>query len=252
MLQAADFEHELLSAKLIYLTENSEVRVVVMENQAYRFMIMGSTIQSVMDKADPQNLVFAHQQVMLRSLPMLAPEARVLELGLGGGSAVRHAQMRNLPLHWTSVEQSSEVINLYWCYFDPYVVAPEIVNSFQADTAKRSVATSIELGSPLPSFSHTIELAGGREYLSRLAAQAKFELILCDVYDELSKGFIHLCVQHLTPNGQLVINWLPHMQTQGAQSALFFSRLANELNLYHQAESVEGFANQIHRLWPRT
>ena len=97
-------------------------------------------------------------------------------------------------------------------------------------------------------FTHTIELAGGREYLSRLSTDTEFELILCDVYDELRADFIRACVQHLATHGQLVINWLPHMQPEGAQSALFFSRMASELNLHHQAERIEGFANQIHRL----
>ena len=247
MLQAADFEHELLSAKLIYLSENSEVRVVVMENQAYRFLLMGNTIQSVMDKTDPQKLVFAHQQVMLRSLPTLAPGSRVLELGLGGGSAVRYAQLRRLPVHWTSVEQSSEMINLYWCYFEPAAGASTVDTPPVAPHIAEFAASSVP-GHVLSVFTHHIELAGGHEYLSQLPTQAKFELILCDVYDELSLEFIRLCVTHLADNGQVVINWLPHMQSEGAQSALFFARLARELNLYHHAERVEGFANQIHRL----
>lgn len=230
MLQAADFEHELLSANLVYLTTNSEVRVVVMENQAYRFMLMDGTIQSAMDLQDPQALVFAHQQVMLRDLAALAPGARVLELGLGGGSAVRHAQLHGLPLRWTTVEENSEVVNLYWCYFDSFALG---------DRSQTQTSSAFE---------HVIELAESFEYLWRLAPHTRFELILCDVYDELSDELIRLCIQHLHPGGELVINWLPHLQSQGTHSGEFFANLADELNLEHAMQTVVGFANQIHRL----
>lgn len=194
---------------------------MVLENQAYRFMVMQGAVQSVMDIIDPQAIVFAHQQVMLRNLHSMPAGSRVLELGLGGGSAVRHAKWHNLPLHWTTVEQSAEVINVFWDYFD----------------------------TPEPSaLTHWVELADSREYLTRASHQTQFELILCDVYDELSSDLIRLCVKHLRANGELVVNWLPHMQTQGAQSTAFFSALTQELNLTHEVEGVVGFANQIHRL----
>lgn len=224
MLQAADFAQELLNAHLLYLTGASEVRVVVLENQAYRFMLMGDAVQSVMNRADPQAIEFAHQQLMLRDLARLKAGARVLELGLGGGCAVRHARLQGYPLRWTSVEHNSEVVNLFWDYFD---VVPE---------------------QEVQGFSHVIELADSIDYLKQLPQSQQFELILCDVYDELGNELIHQCIRHVHPEGELVINWLPHMQSQGAQSTDFFQQLVQQHGLQHKVESAAGFANQIHRL----
>lgn len=224
MLQAADFEREILTANITYLTDNSEVRVVILENQAYRFMLMQGTIQSVMSLAQPQAIVFPHQQVMLQSLTQMPAGARVLELGLGGGSAVRHAKLSGYALEWTSVENNSEVINLFWEFFDP---EPE-----QPHTLLR----------------HHIDLADSHEFLTHLPASRKFELILCDVHNELGYELLDLCIRHLSDEGELVVNWLPHIQPQGVQSDEFFSALAGRFQLHHEVTMVPGFANQIHRL----
>lgn len=228
LLKAADFEREIVSAGLIYLTGNSEVRVVILENQAYRFMVMQGTIQSVMSLAEPEVILFAHQQAMLQGLDQLPAGARVLELGLGGGSAVRHARLQNLDLMWTTVEHNSEIVNLFWDYFSPQSQhQPERLN-------------------------HIIELAESQSYVQGLEAGRQFELILCDVYDELGYELLRLCVKHLSEEGELVVNWLPHLQPQGAQSGDFFATLASQMNLIHSVTAIPGFANQIHRLRQRS
>lgn len=228
LLQAADFERELLTANITYLTDNSDVRVVILENQDYRFMLMHGTLQSVMSLAQPQTIVFAHQEVMLRPLAELAAGSCVLELGLGGGSAVRYAKHYNYALNWTSVEHNSEVVNLFWDYFDPASLAPH---------------TQLQ---------HQIELADSHTYLTQLPTTRKFELILCDVYDELGYGLLSLCADRLSAGGMLVVNWLPHIQPQGAESDSFFSTLAERMHLDHEVITVPGFANQIHRLQRRS
>lgn len=227
MLQAADFDAELLSASLLYLARDSEGRAVVMENQAYRFLVMGGAIQSVMDRNDPQAIVFAHQELMLRELSQLSPAARVLELGLGGGSALRHVSYTRPDLYWLCVEQSSEVVNLYWEYFQP-----------EGDAGQFNPR-------------HEIALSGSREYLRRLSVQHQFELILCDVYDEIDDELLGLCTQHLTNSGVLVVNWLPHIQPQGDDSAGFFRQFSLAHGLRHATSTVPGFRNQIHRLQRR-
>ncbi|RAJ96361.1 spermidine synthase [Aliidiomarina maris] len=221
MLQAADFQRELLSAEVLYFTAESEVRVVVMENQDYRFMLMGDAVQSIMNLQDPAALEFAHQRLMLAQLDTLPAGARVLELGLGGGSAVRHANLRGLALDWVTVERSSEVINLYWDYFEP---TP-----------------------PTAPFKLHIELAESQQYLGQ-AKNSQFELILCDVYDQLSQTLVANCLNRLSPSGELVINWLPHMQLEGLDSTEFFAQLAAQHSLQHTLQTASGFANQIHRL----
>lgn len=229
MLQASDFERELATTSLLYLTRDSEVRVVVLENQAYRFMLIGGSIQSVLRLDDPQTILFAHQKIMLKPLSTLPAGASVLELGLGGGSAVRHASYNGYDFEWTSVEQNSEIVNLYWDYFAPV-----------EDSATKLV--------------HYIELNTVQGYLARLPATRLFELILCDVYDELDYELIRACIGHLTQKGILVVNWLPQMQPQGQNSNPVFAELIKRVyeedktELEYESHAVAGFANQIHYL----
>lgn len=224
LLKATDFEREISSARILYLTGNPERRIVILENQAYRFMLMNGTIQSVMSLAQPQAIVFPHQQIMLQSLKQLPPASTVLELGLGGGSAVRHARLHDYDLSWINVEYNSEVVNLFWDYFNPP----------STHTPER--------------LRHSIELAEIQTYLAKLPLKQKFALILCDVDDELDDELLHLCVKHLSESGELVVNWLPHVQSQGEQSGDLFATLAKQAGLMHKVTLVPGFANQVHRL----
>ena len=192
----------------------------MLENQDYRFLVINGTMQSVMDRHHPSRIVFPHQQILLHPLLSLAPQARVLELGLGGGSALRHAVYHYPQLDWQCVEHSSEVISLFWEYFAP----------------------------PVELQSQHIILQDSVTYIQNLPVQSRFELILCDVYDELQYPLMEACIHHLADDGILMVNWLPHVQPQGEQSADFFRRLSEQHGLTHQLNLVPGFGNQIHRL----
>lgn len=220
MLQATDFEHELATASILYLTGDTEVRVVVLENQDYRFLVINGSIQSVLNKADPGAVVFPHQRAMLQDLNALSPGSRVLELGLGGGSALRHASYAHPELRWTCIESRADVINLYWEYFEPAAPLRE----------------------------HELVLDSSLNWLQRAPESEQFELILCDVYAEVQEALVNACLSRLAPGGILVVNWLPHMQPQGERSQDFFSWLSNERDLAHDTRKVPGFRNQIHRL----
>lgn len=220
MLQAADFEHELATASILYLTGDTEVRVVVLENQDYRFLVINGSIQSVLDKADPGKVLFPHQQALLQDLPALPSGARVLELGLGGGSALRHASHLYPSLRWTCIESRADVINLYWEYFAPEEALAE----------------------------HDLVLDNSLHWLQRAPQSQQFELILCDVYAEVQVALMDACLDRLAPGGVLVVNWLPHLQPQGEDSQDFFGWFSSERGLTHHLQKVPGFRNQIHRL----
>lgn len=215
-----DFEYELAKSSILYLTGDSEVRVVVLENQDYRFLVINGAIQSVLDLNDPKALVLPHQQQLLEELPKLAPTARVLELGLGGGSALRHATYCYPHLLWRCLENNAEVINLYWEYFAPEEAMAE----------------------------HEIILSDSLAWLQKAPARQQFELILCDLYDEIQAPLLEACLQRLSSDGVLMVNWLPHLQPQGAKSQDFFHWLSAQQNLQHTMYKVPGFRNQIHRL----
>ncbi|WP_126799170.1 spermidine synthase [Aliidiomarina soli] len=225
-MQAADFEHELASTTLVYLSRDPEVRVVVLENQVYRFMLMNGDIQSVMALADPQAIVFPHQQRMLQVLDHLPQGARVLELGLGGGSALRHVNYQRPDLHWTSVERSAEIINLYWDYF-----------------SAQSLAADFEFNSR-----QQVVLADSTVFLNKLSETRKFELILCDVYDVVQSEVLQKCLNQLAGGGTLVVNWLAGMQPQGDDSESFFRQLLAPGTFQHSIDRVPGFGNQIHTI----
>ncbi|WP_126804313.1 spermidine synthase [Aliidiomarina minuta] len=220
MTHPTDFEYELAKSSILYLTGDSEVRVVVLENQDYRFLVINGAIQSVLKLQDPKALVLPHQLELLAELPQLAPTARVLELGLGGGSALRHASYCYPQLYWCCLETNAEVINLYWEYFAPEQELAE----------------------------HEIILSDSLEWLQKTPARQQFELILCDVYAEVQAPLLEACLGRLSADGVLMVNWLPHLQPQGNKSLDFFHWLSAQQNLQHTMQKVKGFRNQIHRL----
>jgi len=220
LLSAPDLENLLASANILAMRGNSEVRLVVLQNQEYRLLVLNGAVQSVQYMPRPELIMFPHQQVLLSILPMLPEQARVLELGLGGGSALAHAAHFYPKQKWHSIEKSMAVIDLYLEFFAPKI----------------------------PHVHHQIVCADALEWLqgNPIDQESAFDLVLCDVYAKVRRPLLRECAKQVKPGGWLLVNWLPHLHSS-EQVHNFLKAVPELANWQVTTQKVAGFRNQIVR-----
>ncbi|RUO37984.1 hypothetical protein CWE15_10720 [Aliidiomarina taiwanensis] len=208
----------LQESNIIALTGHIGVRLVVLENADYRLLVLNGSVQSVQDKHDPARIVLAHQVPLLQALAAVPKQGRVLELGLGGGSAMNHAQVHFPHLQWLCLEQYAAVVSLYFDHFCPNFLPVE-----------QKIRT-------------TSALSWLREN-----PQEQFDLVLCDLYDKIDMPLLEACAQAVLPGGQLNINWLPHMQNDalGDEALDSCPALSGWARATHP---IAGFRNRVYQL----
>lgn len=217
-LGTPELEALLGDAQLIALTGTSEVRLVVLENQDYRLLVLNGSIQSVQRKSAPHELILPHQIPFLAGLKSLPEHAKVLEFGLGGGSAMAYARHFFPTLNWLCLESNPEVISLYLDHFAPDYLLPN----------------------------QQILLTEALQWLQQEPPEQQFDLILCDIYAKVLQPLLAACKERVKPGGSLVINWLPHLNQKEQPDALELQALFP--NWATKAEKVPGFRNCIYRL----
>jgi spermidine synthase len=162
----------------------ADARVQMSEENGIRYLHLGSdTVQSGMRVSAPDELVLAYTRSMMSFLLFVAEPARVVTIGLGGGS-VNKWIYRNLPSsRQLAVELSPEVIDIARRYF----CVPEDDERF------------------------SIVQGDGANWIAEHADSA--DLILVDGYDgvaqvdELSTAeFYAACSRALSSQGVLVVN----------------------------------------------
>lgn len=212
-------EQLLQEATIVALTGGIEVRLVVLENQDYRLLVLNGSVQSVQDKRDPSRLVLAHQIPLLAALAAVPEGGNVLELGLGGGSAMAYARANYPTLNWLCLEQSANVISLYFDHFAPPTVVPE----------------------------QRILMTDAYTWLTKTWQGKQYDLVLCDVYERLDIQFITACAKVVKPGGVLTINWLPHMQNDdlGGDELDNCAAVSNWSRTKHK---IHGFRNRVYQL----
>lgn len=109
-----ELNKELRHGELLYWHEPD---VFVYQNQAYRWLCLGDTVQTVMDLSNPQRLVLPHQHAMALSLFFCPRPYQVLELGLGGGAMQRYFSQQYPQANMHSIEHSLAVIQSAHAYF---------------------------------------------------------------------------------------------------------------------------------------
>src|SRR5690554_1678177 len=208
----------LQESNIIALTGHIGVRLVVLENADYRLLVLNGSVQSVQDKRDPARIVLAHQEPLLQALAAVPQQGTVLELGLGGGSAMNHAQVHFPHLNWLCLEQHAAVVSLYFDHFCPDFLP---------------VQQKIRTASALSWF--------------RQHPNQQFNLVLCDLYDSIDMPLLEACAQAVLPGGQLNINWLPHMQQDALGDEALDScvALAGWVRTTHP---IAGFRNRVYQL----
>jgi spermidine synthase len=142
------------------------------------------SIQSVMRKSDPNNLVLGYTRTMMGFLFFNSAPERIAMIGLGGGSLAKYC-LKYLPdTHFTAVEINAQVIALRDQFHIP------------ADNNKFSVLQ-----------------ANGADYIA--SKSDKVNVLLIDGFDEnghptnlCSAGFYDNCYSKLGDGGVLVVNLL--------------------------------------------
>ncbi|MFV0438340.1 MAG: methyltransferase domain-containing protein [Desulfopila sp.] len=144
----------------------------------------GRYLQSQMDLRSPHRLLLPYTQYMMFSLLLVVRPARVLLLGLGGGSLLRFLNHHFPDCEIEAVDISSQVIRLATDYFH------------------------------LPTSSRVrIRCQDGRQFLDQAAGKTAYDLILLDAFDE--EGLVgHMyrektftaCAAALADGGLLVAN----------------------------------------------
>ena len=117
----------LAQGNIIYFCSN-EQQLSVAENEHYRWLCLNNTVQSVMLKRKPWQLILPHQLAMALPLLLFTPQ-NVLEFGLGGGALSRYIKHRLPQCSLTTVELSAEVITCFERFFKPQESSTHIINS---------------------------------------------------------------------------------------------------------------------------
>lgn len=113
-----DFKRSLVTnQKVLYQQDIDENRLIVKENEEYRWLEYGgSSIQSLMNKKSPEQLITPVFQSLLLFLLLKKSSMKVLSLGLGGG-AIERALAIMPQIVTTSVESSQPIIDTAKRYF---------------------------------------------------------------------------------------------------------------------------------------
>lgn len=216
-LTALELEQLLDQASIIALDGHSSERYVVLERLPYRLLVLNGSVQSVQNTQNPSHLLLAHQKPLLSFLKKIPQTAQVLELGLGGGSAMRYAREFFPKLQWLCIERSATIISLYFDYFAPDIVIPN--QSIMCDEAYT--------------------------WLTKKRNERQFDLLLCDVYNRLDESFLSACADAVKPGGYLAVNWLPHLQ-EDSYGQEVISQCAALKNWPYEKEKIQGFRNRVY------
>ncbi|GGD59431.1 SAM-dependent methyltransferase [Lacimicrobium alkaliphilum] len=177
---------ELNNAKLLYWHQQQRLRVL--QNQQYRWLCLGDTVQSVMDLNTPQRLVLPHLHGLALALYLRPQPGCITELGLGGGAFQRYLQQHAPTSRINSIEFSHPIIHCFEEFFNPSALN---LNIQQADAGQA---------------------------IHHISNQ---DLLILDLFGEQDHPsflrdppFYEACLAALAAKGLLVINLLPALSIQ--------------------------------------
>lgn len=171
--------------RIIY--RSAPPRGITVADDGYRrsLYLDGDSMQSCMLLNDPEMLVMEYSQAMMCALFFQPRPARVLLVGLGGGSLVKFLLAACPEAHIEAVEINPEVVEV-------------ARNYFHLPDEQRLLIT----------------LAPGEEVIAqRLAAGGSYDLLLLDAFDDngparalLADQALRRCRRLLTPHGVFAMN----------------------------------------------
>lgn len=215
-----DLKGSLVQGQLLAYLKQNGCHWTIEENAHYRWLTMDQTVQSVMQRAAPEVLTFPHQQPLKGLIEQLPKKAKILELGLGGGSHLRYIKSVLPNSQIEIVENSRIIIDWFNDYFNPKQLAA------------------------------TLHHADANTFLASHNAQA--DLLITDIYNRhysvfsqlIDNIFPHL-ENNVKPHGLLYINFIPEREQEGLQLKQALEKTAFKLLWGNQ---IIGFKNWIYLL----
>lgn len=228
--------------ELIYHGRDADGVLEVVDTYGIRALHFGtSPRQSALSLDDPQRLELPYIRAMLSSLLFIDDPARVLLIGLGGGSLARFLLEQFPACRVDAVERRAGVVEIAHAYFG--LPRAERLHVYIADGCQQV---------------ETLSRQGGQEY----------DLLLVDAYDHLGMDtsinaldFFEDCAQLLHPRGVLAMNlWGTHAialkQSTNLLKACFPGRafrlaVPNRGNVIGLGLGLEAIPAPLKRLQPK-
>ena len=205
-------------AKTLYEKDTPYHRIRVEETRERRYLYFDGTLQSSMDRRDPTSLELLYSRFTSLGLVFRPDAARVLIIGLGGGSMAKKYHQEFPELEIDSIEIDPEVTEVARTFFH-----------FREDPRQR------------------VHEGDGREFLAR--AEERFDLILLDAYyaDNMpfhlvTREFFHTALEKLTPDGVLVINLIGSLR--GPDSNMVRATIKTLGSVFAQVYTFPTFGNR--------
>jgi spermidine synthase len=197
------------SSTVLYQKDSIYQVLKVEQYGSVRHLYGGRMSFSALDLDEPYRHVLEYTEMMILGMAYVDHPQTILMIGLGAGTVVSYLRKYYPDLRMTLVELDPDVVTCAQKFF-----------RFQVDSGMR-VATQ-----------------DGRWYLMR--DTTAYDLIFLDAYHGdyipfhlLTKEFLQLVKQHLTPNGIVVANTWTHQALADRESATY-------ANVFGHFDSYEG------------
>ena len=205
-------------AKTLYEKDTPYHRIRVEETRERRYLYFDGTLQSSMDRRDPTALELLYSRFTSLGLVFRPDAAKVLIIGLGGGSMAKKYHQEFPGLEIDSIEIDPDVTEVARMFFH-----------LREDSRQR------------------VHEGDGREFLVRAAE--RFDLILLDAYyaDNMpfhlvTREFFDTAREKLTPDGVLVINLIGSLR--GPDSTMIRAAIKTLSAVFAQVYTFPTFGNR--------
>ena len=205
-------------SKTLYEKDSPYHRIRVEETRERRYLYFDGTLQSSMDRRDPTSLELLYSRFTSLGLVFRPDAARVLIIGLGGGSMAKKYHREFPELEIDSIEIDPDVTEVARTFFH-----------FQEDARQR------------------VHEGDGRAFLAR--TEDRFDLILLDAYyaDNMpfhlvTREFFDTAREKLTPDGVLVINLIGSLR--GPDSNMIRAAIKTLSSVFAQVYTFPTFGNR--------
>jgi len=204
----------MAAAETVLHTERSLYRqIIVYEDEdlvCMRFTRQYSARQSCRSRTQPRRLVFEYLRMMMGSLYLEPAPARVLVIGLGGGSLVSALASALPQARIDAVEVDPAVVRVARQYFD-FAPGPQV----------------------------QVHEQDGRVFVKRaLRASQRYDLVMLDAYDHeyipehlLTQEFLEEVKQVMAPGGVLAANTFSSSRLYDHESATYAAVFGRFYNL---------------------
>ncbi|SFD31650.1 spermidine synthase [Pseudoalteromonas denitrificans] len=108
---------------VLYWHKQYGQNVQVRQYKQLRWLLIDHILQSVIEKDNPEHLLFPHLKSLSNIWRPLTIPGSVLELGLGAGAVRNYLQLHYPNAQITTVEKNSEIIHCYKKYFGGFAAS---------------------------------------------------------------------------------------------------------------------------------